>query len=68
MCESVVHIFYPQISLGTDLATIAFGLVAAATIGVLIHLNVEKPLTAVLKRALRGRSRAAVGSLADLAR
>jgi exopolysaccharide production protein ExoZ len=68
MCESVVHVFYPQISLGTDLVTIAVGLVAAATIGVLIHLNVEKPLAAAMKRAVRGRSRAAAGTLAVLTR
>jgi hypothetical protein len=35
---------------------------------VLIHLNVEKPLAAAMKRAVRGRSRAAAGTLAVLTR
>lgn len=63
MCEAVAHIFYPHITLGRDLETIAIGLAATGAIGVLVHLCIERPLTSELKRLVAGprRRRAAAG-------
>jgi peptidoglycan/LPS O-acetylase OafA/YrhL len=48
--ETLAGLLRAKVDLELDLALIAFGLVAAAAAGVLVHRSVEQPLTRALKR------------------